>query len=211
MKEHLEKQLETSKEFIENLPWENEDFYADYLAQTYYFVCHSTRLLGRSLSYFHVNDKDDLYKRFKDHISEEDNHEKIALSDLIKLGREIDSYKKYAITSAFYESQYFKIEQSKGTALLGYILYLEAIAIHCFPNVVGRLFETYGRQKSQFLKVHVEEDPSHVDKALEEIAKLSEPEQKEIWDNFFQTADLYHLVLRQVQENAQLFAEKHAA
>ena len=79
MKEHLEKQLETSKEFIENLPWENEDFYADYLAQTYYFVCHSTRLLGRSLSYFHVNDKDDLYKRFKDHISEEDNHSTLLL------------------------------------------------------------------------------------------------------------------------------------
>ena len=198
----FQQQLNESSEFLQSLPWEDKSFYANYLAQTYYFVCHSTRLLGRSLSYFQV-DREKLYKRFKDHISEEDSHEKIALSDLKKLGFNIKDYPELSVTRAFYESQYYKIEQSFGVGLLGYILYLEAIAIKGFPSIIESLYETYGKGSCQFLKVHVEEDPEHVNKAIEEIEVLSDKEKSQIWQNFIQTAEIYHSILSEVQKSCK--------
>lgn len=206
----FQEQLNYAKEFIPTLPWENERFYANFLAQTYYFVCHSTRLLGRSMSYF-VHNQEDLYRRFKDHISEEDAHEKIALSDLKKLGYEIAQFPELAVTKSFYECQYFKIERSLGTALLGYILYLETVAVHAYPLVVDRLYKKYDKKCCQFLKVHVEEDPDHVEKALLEISKLPSNQQSEIWQNFWQTSKLYCQLLKDAQQEQRALDFSQAA
>ena len=35
----------TMSEAIRSFPWENKEAYAQFLAQTYYYICHSTRLL----------------------------------------------------------------------------------------------------------------------------------------------------------------------
>lgn len=189
-----ERQLSQSKEYFETLPWENEVFYANFVAQTYYFVCHSTRLLARSISYFGV-DRDGLYRRFVDHIKEENYHERIALSDLKKLNATPEMYPELSITKAFWERQYYLVDQTRGIGLLGYILYLEAIAVKCYDNVYKKIAQVYHEDACKFVKVHITEDPDHVTHAVELINALDEGEKNQIWQNFYQTADLYETML----------------
>ena len=184
-----------AEQAILELPWQTKSFYGNFLAQTYYFVSHSTRLLARSMSHFQV-DRDALFRRFLSHMSEEDNHEKIALSDLKKLGFNLEDFPEASLTKAFWQSQYYLCDTTKGTALLGYILFLEAIAVETYPKVVDDLYSEYGKKSCQFLKVHVEEDPEHVLHAIEEIEKLSKKEQDDVWKNFAQTAEIYCEMLK---------------
>ncbi len=196
MTKKIQNELHDSKEFLNALNWEDKEKYANFLAQTYYFVRHSTRLLCAAMAHF-KDDRDTLFNRFKAHLQEEDAHEKIALSDLKKLGYSIDDFEESAFTRAFYETQYYRIQESKGISLLGYILYLEAIA--SFSQDVGeRLYECYGKSKSQFVKIHVEEDPEHVEKAFASIDSLPESERNLVYRNFFDTSSLYKAVLNDV-------------
>lgn len=198
MNKNYQKQLKKTEQLIASLPWKKEVFYANYLAQTYYFVSHSTRLLARSISHFGV-DRDILYKRFVAHLKEENYHEKLASNDLKTLGYKTTDFPELSITKTFWESQFYKIDQSNGTSLLGYILYLEAIPVHSFGDVL----ENLPLNACKFIKVHTEEDPKHLDHVLEMIHQLSAKEQDEIWENFNQTAELYQLILLKIAENSQ--------
>lgn len=203
MKNVLEKQLNESKKIIESMPWADEVFYSNFLAQTYFFVQHSTRLLALSISYFDVQ-RDHLYKRFVTHLKEENYHEKIALADLEHLKKSIDQFQENSFTRSFWETQFYKIQQSKGTSLLGYILYLEAIAVHCFDQVFKEVEQLYGPKATRFIKVHVEEDPEHLDHAIELISTLNDKEREEIRINFTQSAQLYHAILLKELEKSQI-------
>ena len=189
--------MNETKLFFESLPWENKEFYADYLAQSYFYVSHSTRLLARSMSYFQT-DRDDLFSRFAKHISEENKHERVATSDLKSLGLSIEQFKEHGITNAFYSSQYYNVDQTKGIGLLGYILYLEGICVYSFSDVMKRLESTYGHKSTKFLRLHTEEDPDHLKSAFAEIEKISKEEQAHIWKNFENTKELYCNILKTI-------------
>ncbi|EQC50428.1 iron-containing redox enzyme family protein [Bacteriovorax sp. DB6_IX] len=153
---------------INDLPWENEEFLANYFAQTYYYVKHSEKLLALCISRL---DDEGLIKRFKEHMAEENSHEKLALADLKKLGKKIEDYPEHPLTSSFYESQYYKIEHQHPLVLMGYIQYLETLAAKIGLDIYHQI-ESGAGVKSSFLKVHGEEDISHVQKANELINKL---------------------------------------
>lgn len=197
MNAKLKKQLDESKQFFDSLPWEEESFYSDFLAQTYFFVCQSTRLLAKSISTFGV-DRDFLYKRFVAHLKEENYHEKLALTDLKNLNLNIADFSESPFTKTFWESQYYKIDISRGTSLLGYILFLEAIAVHCFDDSYELVKTRYGAKSANFMRVHIDEDPTHLDQALELINSLSDLEQEVIWENFDQSAEIYHSILLKI-------------
>ena len=205
MLEDYNKQLKETKDFVDTLAWEDASFYGNFLAQTYYFVAHSTRLLARSISHFDVS-RDNLYSRFIEHLKEENYHERIAKADLESIGFKVSDFEELAITKAFTESQFYQIDQSKGTSLLGYILYLEAIAVHCFEDVYKRLDKSYPQSGVKFVKVHMNEDPKHLENAIEQINGLGEKETQEIWKNFFQSAEIYHQMLISVEQGSAKIA-----
>ena len=202
MNNNYQKQLKATELLINTLPWHEEAFFCQFMAQTYFFVCHSTRLLARSLSHFGV-DRDFLYKRFVAHLKEESYHEKIAVSDLAAFGFKPSDFEEFAITKAFWESQYYKIDHSKGTSLLGYILFLEAIPVYCFNGAIKNV-----PQKSyKFIKVHMEEDPAHLNHVLGLIEELSPTEQIEVWKNYHQTAELYQMMLSKIEEKTRMLSK----
>lgn len=178
-----------SKAFKE-FPWENKLAYAQYLAQTYYYVCHSTRLLAASAARFSQADQG-FHNRFLKHTGEETSHELLALRDLQKLGYNIKDFPELAQTRTFYETQYYKIEHIDPIALMGYILALETMAAKELKGTCEKLNALYGRDCVKFLNVHNEEDPDHVDKALEVISKLSQERLEAINHNMEQTAICY--------------------
>lgn len=169
----------------------DEDFYAHWLAQTYYFVRHSTPLLGFALP--HLKDEK-LRHIFEHHLGEESRHDLLALKDLEKLGRTPAAIGESLWTKSFYQCQYYRIQFEGGSALLGYILFLEALAVTIGKEVYEEV-NTIHKGATLFLKVHAEEDVSHVARAVALIETLSPAEQEVIVDNFRASEALYLAIL----------------
>lgn len=171
LKQGYQTELKCIGKNLQSFPWENHAAYASWCAQTYYYVCHSTRLLAVSAGRIPLAN-DEIYNRYIRHLSEEKGHEKLALRDLEKLGQSIQEFPEQANTAAFYQTQYYYIERVSPYALLGYILILEGLSAKYGPECYERTRAAHGKEATMFWKVHAEEDPGHIDQALAVIQKL---------------------------------------
>lgn len=178
--------------------------YGDWLAQTYYYVVHSTSLLGYSLP--HLKNME-LKRHFEKHLGEETRHDLLAVKDMERLGLSMEQFPEHATTQAFYHSQYYRVNFEGGTSLLGYILFLEAMAVIWGKEAYDQIKDTH-KNSVLFLKVHAEEDPHHVDNAIGAIMKLSEAEQVVIIKNMHYTYEIYSRMLDNMLEQK---ASKKAA
>lgn len=188
------KSVASMSDAIRNFPWENKKAYAEYLAQTYYYVCHSTRLLAASAARFSQEDQG-LHKRFLKHTDEENSHELLAMRDLQKLGFNIKDFPELAQTKTLYEIQYYKIEHCDPAALMGYIVALETMAGNDFKWLKEKTSAIYGTECVKFIQVHADEDPDHIEKALKVINGLKKERLGEININIEQTAICYNDML----------------
>jgi hypothetical protein len=179
--------------------WGDRRVYADWLAQTYYYVRHSTRLLAGSAARFSFDAAGDkLHDRFAAHIGEEKRHEQLALHDLKVLGYSIDELPEHDATRAFYETQYYKTQFRHPTALLGYILALEALSAHSGAWIFETVSKAHGESSAAFLKVHAADDPEHVDKAIAAAAALPPEQLAVVEENLRQTTWAYVLLLAEI-------------
>lgn len=169
----------------------NKTLYGDWLAQTYYFVCHSTALLGYALP--HLKNPS-LRHHFEKHMSEENKHELLALKDIQRLGFNLSDFDELANTQAFYHSQYYRIAFEGGTSLLGYILFLEAMAVDWGKDIFNEIKEVHS-DSTLFIKVHADEDPHHLEGAIKTILSLSAQEQVAIMKNFRYSAEIYQQII----------------
>lgn len=195
----------------ESLPWDNKEFYANYLAQTFYYVRHSTRLLATSAGRLTYEGQQDLHLRFLKHLSEEANHERLATNDLKALGYKIEDFKELNTTRFFYESQYYKIEHKDPLALMGYILYLEVLAQNICPPLAKKLTALYGKKAATFLLVHGEEDPHHVEEAQKLLASLPTPALTIITENLLQSSCAFDLMMREIEGSVKVNKFKNIA
>jgi hypothetical protein len=172
----------------------NKENYAQWLAQTYFFVRHSTALLGFAMPHLK---NDDLRHHFEQHLAEEKRHDLILLKDLERLGYKIEDFKEHCLTKAFYQGQYFRISFNSGTSLLGYILLLEGLAVSWGQAVFEDIKDVH-KGSSLFLKVHAEEDPHHLDGAIKTILSLSKAEQDMIHENLLCSDELYESMIQKI-------------
>lgn len=175
---------------LRSLSWSEPMIYADYMAQTYYYVNHSEKFLALAAALF-ANEDRVLMRRFFKHLGEESAHDQLILKDLEGLGFKLDDFPEKAQTKMFWEAQYYKIEHVDPASLLGYIYLLEDLACDICPELVKILTPLYGAHSVRFLKLHGEEDPDHVEKAYEQIKKLSSARQLLIAQNYEQSAHAY--------------------
>ncbi len=190
---------------LDNFPWDSKQAYAEFLAQTYYYIRHSTRLLAASAARFSQEDQA-MHKRFMKHSDEENSHELLAVRDLQKLGYKMEDFRELPQTRAFYETQYYKIEHCDPAALLGYILALEVTATHLAP-IQKKLTALYGKECVKLIQVHSDEDPDHVEKALKSISALKNERVLEIEINIEQSAILYAGMIEAVKAKALQMAK----
>lgn len=196
MIEALQSCTESMRKMAEDFPWHDRDAYAEWLAQTYFYVRHSTRLLAVAGGRFEFGERGDaLHYRFATHISEEKKHEQLCVHDLKQLGRSIEQYGERHSTRMFYEPQYFKIEHLGPSALFGYIVALEAFGPAYGPAIVKTVTEAFGPKCASFLKLHAEEDEDHIEKALAMIATVPERERAWVLENLAQTTYAYRALL----------------
>ncbi|MBC7540862.1 MAG: iron-containing redox enzyme family protein [Bacteriovorax sp.] len=192
-------ELDLSIKHVNECDWKNKEFYADYVAQTFYYVRHSTRLLALCASRLNYEQEQQLHLRFIKHLGEESNHEKLALNDLKHLGYSIDDFKEHNTTRIFYEPQYYKIEHEKPLALMGYVLYLEALAKYVCPPLTQIITELHGNRTASFLQVHGEEDPAHVEQALKMIMSLDDANLAIIEKNIIQSSYAYNQMISELK------------
>ncbi|MBP6103596.1 MAG: iron-containing redox enzyme family protein [Gammaproteobacteria bacterium] len=182
---------------IENFPWNNRSAYAQFLAQTYYYVAHSTRLLAVSASRFSIM-QEDLHRRFIKHMSEEKGHHLIAEFDLKNLGLSLSLFPELSTTKAFYECQYYKSSYLDPITLFGYILALEGLSVTQGKFIHKQALESFGERATGFLRVHCEDDVEHIQSAFKHINQLNEGQTQMIKDNFHQTCTMYGIFLSEI-------------
>ncbi len=186
----IEMNLNPITEAATSFPWDNKATYAEFLAQTFYYVQHSTRLLALAAGLIPLKDKKS-FDRYIKHISEEKNHELLAKHDLKNLGFDLDQMSEMASTRLLWEPQYFKVIHKSPMALLGYILPLEALAANEGGKVVQALKEAHGEKCLSFLKLHGEEDIKHVQDAIALAESLDAADYAFVFENIDQTVVAY--------------------
>jgi uncharacterized ferritin-like protein (DUF455 family) len=165
-------------------------------------VCHSTRLLGLAAARVGV-DQEKLHQRLFRHASEERSHHLLAQHDLRAIGFQLDDHPELASTAALYQTQYFQIEYVSAFTLFGYILALEGVAVIHGPSVYQRIKDAHGSEAGAFLKLHAEEDPDHLDKALEVVRSIPERDQAAVRQNLRFSCQNYRAFLEAVNRSSR--------
>lgn len=174
--------------------------YANWLAQTYFFVSHSVRLSALGAASLDVDHP--LAKRMVAHTREENGHHLLAKHDIEALGKRLDDFPVFGVTSAFYQAQYYKVLFEHPSHLLGQILMLEAVSVELGPWLLDIVRNRFGRKASSFVEVHAHEDQDHVRKALEAVNTLPPENRRGVETNFRQACEMYFLILRSIREGA---------
>lgn len=203
MKQILLSEVKKVQTTVNQMNFQNISIYSNWLAQTYYFVRHSTRLLALSaaLCPFELQG---FHQRALDHAAEEKNHEKMLIHDLKHLGTNISDFPESPVTASFYQTQYYAIENIHPLAFLGYVSLLEMLPITVGLDLLPKIEATFGKNATSFLRVHSQEDVDHM-KSLEGVlASLDISAQKVIEQNLKQATFLYCTMLSEIQQSNQV-------
>lgn len=153
--------------------WENKDAYAYFLAQTYRYIVHSTKLLTYAAE---VAKSPELKECLHHHVSEEKGHEHWVAGDLKRLGYKLEEIPENPETKVLYDQIYKGIDRVGPAAIVGYALALEGMSAVVCPKLTPTLLKHYGPKCSTFIKNHGEIDPGHAAESFEILKFFSEKE-----------------------------------
>lgn len=182
-----------SKLMIE-FPWEDQQAYSNWLAQTYFFAVQTTPLL--MLAGGKLADTDyDLHYRFIDHSKEEKGHPQLLINDLERLGQKIGNFSAQHSIESMYQSQFYWIYHRDPRAFFGYILFLEGIAAEIGSEAFNKAEAAHGKSATRFLVTHSIEDQDHIQEAFEQVAKFNNETLELVTTNLKHTAWCYNKML----------------
>lgn len=203
-------QMERTSKIITQYPWENKFAYATWLAQTFYMVNHSTRLVALAGAHAPL-DRNFLHDRFVDHSKEERGHQLVCVSDLKSLGYSLAQIPCLSPSATMYQVQYYWIQFRGAVSFFGYTLALEALA-ECFgPEIYKRVSDAHGAQRAKFLKLHSDADVGHLEEAFKSLSKIDESEALLVLENMNLSSDIYREMLIKGREFAEASESKIAA
>jgi len=191
---------------IESFPWENSVAYGNWLAQTYYFVRHTTSFLALTASKFGPSQRDRQYFQLR-HLREESGHDQMLLSDLAALGLDLQRFEELPETAALYQTQYYFIQNEFPAAHWAYAYFLEGLAAKKIPLIIARVESTHSAGASEFLRCHMDEDQGHFERGLTLVDGLDDAESDSFARNLRQCAYFYPRMLKHVQKLASLRAK----
>jgi thiaminase len=197
----LQKYLNELDSAVQATPWCEKAVYGAFLAQTNYYVSHSTRLLALAASRFRFSEEQ-LHRRFIKHATEEMSHETLALRDLKNLGLSLGQYPEFPSTRAFYQTQYYMIEHVSPWSFWGYILMLEGLAITKGPWLYNEIKLYHGEKAGSFVKVHAAEDVGHMAEAEKAMQSLPERERPLVVEQIANSCFYYCSMLEQCTTHA---------
>ena len=183
-------------------PWENEKFYAQWLAQSYFYVSWTTRQLALASAYTKPGVEDEYHWRFVEEAKEEKKHELLCLQDLKSLGYPLAQFQEYPHTSFFYQTLNYMIERIHPIAILGYSLTLEGFAAEKGSELYDRAKKQYGTTSTHFLRLHCEVDKDHFANALPYLQSCPEHLLPIVEQGIRQCSAIYRGIFSDIYENA---------
>lgn len=192
----FEQNLNHLSDTARTYPWENQQAYASWLANTYHYVCNSTRILA--LAAAHMPPQLTLLSnRFIAHAAEETGHEKLLERDLKSLGYEPKDFPVSHEMKLYHASLYYWMSPAGNPiGLIGWILSLEGIAAKLGPWGHETTQKIYGTKATNFLRVHAEEDPDHLNKALQAASMFNESQLDLVADSMNMYSQQYAEILK---------------
>ena len=187
--------------FVEAFPWENKRAYGHWLAQTYYFVRHTTSFLGLTASRFGHWHRELQYRQIR-HLREESGHDQLLVNDLAKLGHRFDDFEELPETAALYQSQYYFIDHENPASHFAYAQCLEGAAATKIRLIYKRVETSHSSDACTFLRVHMEEDQDHFGRGFEILDSLTPVEIDSYSRNLHQTAYFYIQMLTHIKAAA---------
>ncbi len=183
---------------IETLDWSDPKIYGNWLAQTAYYVSHSTRVLAAAAARFGV-DQDDTHVQLVKHATAEKRHERIAISDLKALGMTMEDFPELTSTKSLYRNTYFLIEHTTPMTIFGYIAVLELLSLKSGPMVLKTAQKAFGKASSHYLTLHTEDDVEHIDAYKSFLESLNKSEKAAVEEAILGTADNYCRLVEDIQ------------
>ncbi|MES2768667.1 MAG: iron-containing redox enzyme family protein [Bdellovibrionota bacterium] len=180
-------------------PWNDKNHYSQWLAQTYYYVRHTTCFIALMAAHWGVKNRERQYQALG-FLNGESAHDLLALDDLKHMGLSIKSFVELPETKVFYQNQYYFIEHVSPAAQLGYAFLLEGIASQEAARAYKIVAETHGEQAGRFLRIHSEEDVGHYEEGLKLLMGLTREELQAFRDSLRQSAMLYTQILNSIQK-----------
>lgn len=172
------------------LPWESREAYSEWLAQTYFYVRHATRVLAKA-AWKCGMEEEFLHKQLLNGINEEKNHEIMAIKDLETLGLNIEDFSENAETSAYYQTLYHLIDVNGPFELLGYFVTLEGLGAIGSEGLYNRILKSHGPDAATFIKVHAHLDSRHFDEGLALLRTLNEKQTEAVKHGLSISTTLY--------------------
>lgn len=204
--QHLD-ELKTS---VESFPWENKQAYAAWLAQSYYYVRHTTIFLSLMAGKYGIASPEG-HKETLSHLREEHGHDKLALNDLKALGVDVQAFPEQPPTTLLYQTQYYWLHCFGPATLTGYSLMLEGLSARYAPDVAKRVEKAHGTKTASFLKVHGVADQHHFAEGVERLALAPKIEIENALKNLAQSTELYRSLLNAAASFAKVTPLKKAA
>lgn len=185
------------EELAMTCPWDDKEFYSDFLAQLYFYVQHTTRLIAFRAARTSVNHRESHYEILQ-HLKEEFHHDKLLVNDLRALNKKISDFTEYPETSLIYQSQYYFIQNFPESSHLGFSLLIEGFAATAGPKIVKILRQYYPSKACTFLHTHATVDQDHYHVGIEAMAKVPKEELVYINKNILQSFFLYSSMIKKI-------------
>ena len=198
LEQFTEPYIQETIQLIDSMDWSNPEVYGNWLAQTYYYICHSTRLLAAAASRFQV-DRDKLHTQQANHIKEESHHERLAENDLKALGFTLKDFPELTSTKNLYRSTYYMVEREHPISIYGYVYFLECVPVRRGKECLAIVEKAFGAKTSRCLKVHTNDDPAHIATYASFIEELPANERALVEEMLVSTAKNYAHLLQEVK------------
>lgn len=189
---------------LDQLHWTEVETYATWLAQTYFYVRHATRVLTYAASHCSF-EQEKLHMKLIHGVSEEQGHEILALRDLMALGYKIRQFPEFSETTAYYQTLYHNIRTEGPLSLLGYFVALEGLAAVGMAKMSNTVLTTFGDSKTEFVRMHCIVDKNHFNEGLIYLESLGSAEIPIIEKNMNLSTSLYIGTLKAIGQRAKEF------
>lgn len=189
-------------------PWNQSGVYCAWLANTHYYVTHSTRILALTSGALAL-ESPLLAQRFISHTLEERGHELLLIKDLNAMSSNLKDNTIVPEMKFYLWSLYHWLSPGGSPlGVLGWVLSLEGLAAHMGPRAYEAASNSWGSDCCTFLKVHSQADQDHLEKALNVASQLSPHHLTTVADAMMAYAYQYQLFLNKITCN---FSQKRAA
>lgn len=195
----IDKDIQGIIKSIGRYPWENPRAYAHWLAQTYFYTQHASRVSAHATVRTPIA-RTELHDHLVRTINEEKDHPPMVLDDLRDLGFSIEEFREHPLTSAFYQTLHYQIDTVGPFALIGYFFVIEGAAAQTGKEMLKKVRESHGGKGLSFLEEHVIADAVHYPAAQDFVKALSDDELLIVTQCGTLAASLYRYMVRAIQD-----------